>query len=372
MIRVPTTEHSPLSALDELPVHQTTQPIRVVATSDPRAYERYWFTGQDVDGAHAFMLGIGFYPNLGTVDGYLAVSTGSTHTTVRAHRILSEDRTDVSVGPIRAEVVEPFREWHLTVGDNPQGLGLDVRWRDTKRAVFHQIPGGPRPGQLPQDTSGYETFGRIEGTLTVGGRTIPLAPASTWGSRDHHWGTRNGVGGPAITEPLRGTYAGQWVEFADFGLWGPRVLFNLGDDRPGAEQVSRVDARLRFDPETDHLVGGVIHNHLRSGEVKTVTYEQVPHRVIYLRTGLYLGPDGVGEPEHGYQQGTYLGDDVVVDGATYDVSDPKTRIRIGGFEDHVMRATCDGEETIGLIETNNPLLYQMCKHRVNGYRLLED
>jgi hypothetical protein len=48
------------------------------------------------------------------------------------------------------------------------------------------------------------------------------------------------------------------------------------------------------------------------------------------------------------------------------------RKRIAGFDDHLVLAACDGEQTIGLLECSNPVLYEMCRDRVPGFGLLED
>jgi len=48
------------------------------------------------------------------------------------------------------------------------------------------------------------------------------------------------------------------------------------------------------------------------------------------------------------------------------------RQRIAGFDDHLVLARCDGEQTIGLLECSNPVLYEMCRDRVPGFGILED
>jgi hypothetical protein len=371
------SEHSPMSGFDEYPIHQIPEPLRILGTSDPRAYERYWFTTADREQDVLLVIGFGFYPNLGTADAFAIVVHEDTHTTVRAHRVLEDDRTDIGTGPIRGEVVEPFREWRLTVGDNAQELGVDLRWHDTKRAIFHRMGGAgmhtSHDGRPALPTAGYEGFGRIEGEVTIGGKTISLSTESTRGSRDHHWGIRNGVGGPGHLQPqARASHLGQWVEFSDWSIWGWRCLRNIGDTQhPGAEMVTPFSNRMRFDPETRHLVGGVIQSRFADGTVKEITYEQIGHRVAYLRCGMYMGPDQNGTPEENWFQGTYGGGDMVR-GERFDLRDPATRQRIAGFDDHLVIATCDGEQTIGLLECSNPVLYEMCRDRVPGFALLED
>ena len=365
-IRQAGSEHSPLSGLDELPIHQIGQPIRVVGTTDARAYERYWFSAQDKRGEFLLMTGMGFYPNLGTVDGYAALSYQDHHVSVRAHRSMDEDRSRILVGPIRFENVTPFREWHLTLAPNEYGLDYDLIWRDRKRPVFHRYQPDPAGGRLNQETTGYESFGTIEGRIRVNGRTFTLDSTEVIGSRDHHWGVRNGVGGPLLRDTdRRTTHVGQWAEFESWDLGG-RVLYNLGSGTPGATQIVAQEYHLSFDPVTRHVVGATIVNRLATGEVKTITYEQLADRVVYLRTGLYMGPDGKGEPEHDYYHGQYVGEDLV-GGATYTTGDAATRIRLAGFDDHLMTVTCDGEQTVGLIEVNNPVPYEWCEAGVPGF-----
>jgi hypothetical protein len=72
-----------------------------------------------------------------------------------------------------------------------------------------------------------------------------------------------------------------------------------------------------------------------------------------------------------YFHGTYTGDDEVVGGETYDLRDPETRVKIAGFDDHLCTATCDGQQTIGILECSNPVLYEMCRDEVPGFSLLD-
>lgn len=368
-------EHAPLSKWDEFPIHQCNEPIRYIATTDPRAFERYWFSCWDDRGELFLTMGLGFYPNLGTIDAYAILVHDNAHTSVRAHGLMQMDRGEIKVGPLCAEMIEPFTEWRLTLGENPQELCFDLRWRDSKRAIFSRSalpgPSGTRNFRLHHEWAGYETFGVLDGKIKYKGKDFQLDAARFRGSRDHHWGIRNGVGGPGHMLPeTRTTHVGQWVEFKDWSIWGQQMLFNLGDSRPGATPVRPFDHKLRFDPVTKHLIGGIISNRLPNGEIREVTYEQVGNQVVYGRCALYAGPDGRGTPEENYHHGMYVGDNVV-GGETYDISDPNVRMRIAGFEDHVCRAHCNGETVIGLLEGRNPVLYELCRRGRPGFSILE-
>lgn len=367
------TEHSPLSKWDEYPIHQFPQPLRVVGTTDARAYERYWFTVEDQAAEFYLVVGFGIYPNLDTADGFAIFVHGGSHTSLRCHRLLGDDRADLSFGPLRAEVVEPFREWRLSLDDNDQDLRFDLRWRDSKRAVFQSFTpesATTRTGRLIAPTSGYESFGRVEGTIDYQGRRFVLQPDRNTGSRDHHWGVRNGVGGPGHMEPstLRSHFC-QFVEFDDWSVWHNRCLLNLGDSRPGAIAIVKKDHRLRFDPDTNHLIGGIVANTLATGEVKELHYEQIGSLVAHLRCGTYPGPTG-GTPGDNIYQGMYVGDGVVV-GRTDDLTDPKVRMELAGFDEHLCVVRCGDETSVGVLECRDPVLYDMCLEEVPGFSLLD-
>lgn len=368
-------EYAPLSGWDELPIHQTLAPIRFVDTTDPRAFERYWFTAHALDGSFFLVTGVGVYPNLGTADAYAIFVHDGRQVNVRAHRRVSADRANLTVGPIRAELIAPFSQWRLSLGDNDQGLHFDLRWRDTKRARFRKmiVPTRSREinGRLLHDWCGYETFGTVEGQIEWRGKLLKFGSAEARGSRDHHWGIRNGVGGPrfSLDEP-RSSHCGQWVEFGDWSIWGNQMLRNIGSFEHSASTIEPVDRKLRFDAVTKHLQGGIITNRLSNGDLREIRYEQVGNQTAFLRCAMYTGPDGRGTPEGDHHHGMDLGD--LVDGESYDISDPLVRERIGGFEDHLCRATCNGETVIGILECRNPVLFEMCSDRASGYSILVD
>ena len=176
------------------------------------------------------------------------------HTTVRAHQRSRTDRMDMTLGPFRFEVVEPFRQWRLTPRPRPRGTArdrLDITWLDTKRPVFRQLGAGIIVGgRAMSPVAGYDGFGRQEGWVEVDGERFDLAPTTHLGTRDHHWGTRDGVGGPGRYMGMQHPHSGEWVEFEDFGIWGDHVLYNLGDARKRSGTLAKRVHRMRFEPET--------------------------------------------------------------------------------------------------------------------------
>jgi hypothetical protein len=296
-------------------------------------------------------------------------------TTVRAHRQMNQERSDLRAGPIGFKLIEPFREWRLTLEENAQEFSFDLRWLDTKRAVFQRLGDFNIPDvvdfRLLHNWCGYETFGRIEGNVTLKGKTFEVRSAGTRGSRDHHWGTRDHVGGVSLYgakpfthrgQAVGASHLGQWVEFKEWSIWGGRVLYNLGAERAGATPLEVIEKKLRFDPVTKHLIGGVIANRLPNGEVREVVYEQIGSQCAYLRAGMYTGCNGLGTPDNNFHHGMSVGERI--EGETFDLNDPEVRMRIAGFEDHLMRATCNGETTVGILECQNPGIYEMASRGI--------
>lgn len=68
-----------ITTLDDYPIHQTSQPLAVPATSDRNFYDRFWFCGFVGDGSLYFSVAMGFYPNRGVLDGgFSVVGTASS------------------------------------------------------------------------------------------------------------------------------------------------------------------------------------------------------------------------------------------------------------------------------------------------------
>ena len=370
-------EHAPLSGLDEFLIHNAPYPVRVMWTPDAQAYERVWFTCQDRVGELLVVIGLAFYPNLGTGEAFAIVNVRGTHTTVRAHQMLRNDRMDMTLGPFSFEVLEPFRRWRLRLDSGgpatDHGISFDITWLDTKRPVFRQLGAGVIVGgRALSPVAGYDGFGRQEGWVDAHGERFELTAATHLGTRDHHWGTRDGVGGPGRYMGMQHPHSGEWVEFDDFGIWGDHVLYNIGDARKRSATLTKRVHRMRFEPDTHLLHSGEVDLHFADDSVKTLAFERLGNQIAFLRCGMYGGPNG-GTPDGDLWHGMSVahGDEVVVHGETLDVNDPEVRRRLAGQDQHHCRVTCDGEVTYGLVEPYDTLCYEVAKAGVMGFSLLD-
>lgn len=363
-------EQFPLSPADDYMIHQTPDPVRVVWTGDPRAYERYWMVCADTSGETIIATGGSIYPNLDRAEAYAIVNRDGRHTAVRSFRRLGADRTDLRVGPIAPVIVRGLREWRYVLEQNEWGISWDLTFTDSTRQVFREplsdSAHGTPPGRRNDVTAGFEGFGTVTGWVEVDGRRHELGGG--FGTRDRHWGTGRGVGGPALSLGGRlhvGTQGNAFVAFPDWTLWGDRVFYPYGHVQQGFTQVHKPSRRLRFDKDTQIFAEGIVDYPLASGEVRQLHYERIDQQTAYLRCGMYGGTPG-GD----VHQGGYDGPDMT-EGETYDVGDPDIRVGIRGLDEHLCHVTYDGQTSIGIYQTIDPLTYETCMAGRPGWALLD-
>ncbi|SNQ45779.1 conserved hypothetical protein [Frankia canadensis] len=364
-----------LSPYDDLPLHQTIEPIRRVGTSDRNFYDRYYFNLHSCSDEVVLAAGMGFYPNVGVVDGFLAVLVDGVHRVVRASRVLGADRADTSVGPLRIEVVEGLRRLRLTCEPNEWGIDCDLVW--TGAIPAHHEPRHTlyRNERVVMDMCRFCQTGTWSGHLTVDGATITVTPGRYWGVRDRSWGVRP-VGAPEPpgidgAAPPPGHFW-NWapIQFAD-----ATVLYAVQEDQHGArsfEEALRIDHGLgtsggaetsavrhlgvprhdwTFTPGTRQLSGGRLTFTRPDAEPTTIEVEPLVPMVLSLGTG--YGGEAV--PQSGaadvrpWRHGMYQGP-LAVEGLSWKMSEIPPAALLSSTYDHVSRFTTDtGEVGYGIV-----------------------
>ena len=80
-----------LTPMDDYLIHQTTDTIDRVATSDRNFYDRYYFNCHDLTGEVFLVVGMAVYPNRGIIDAFAtAVRRNERQFAVAASRELKE------------------------------------------------------------------------------------------------------------------------------------------------------------------------------------------------------------------------------------------------------------------------------------------
>ncbi len=183
-----------LNRLDDYPIHQTPEPIAHPASSDPNVYDRTWFNGYSEDGMKYFGFGLAVYPHRGILDAHFScVEAGGRQHCLYASRRAPQERTDMSVGPIRLEIVEPLRRARVIIDDNVTGIAADLTFSARTSAIqeARQIL-WDRQRKI-MDATRFAQFGRWTGTITHPEGELTVDEESWRGTKDRSWGVR-GVG----------------------------------------------------------------------------------------------------------------------------------------------------------------------------------
>jgi hypothetical protein len=214
---------------DDFPIHQTPDPIAYSGT-DRNFYERYWFNGFEPDGSLFWAIGMGCYPHLNILDSALTVLVDGKQHCIRGSRVLNMERMDMSVGPLKIEVLKPLWRLRFTVQET-EGIAADLT-----------IEGRVFPIEEPRFTRrvGTRAFlditrltqnGRWSGWIKVDGKRYDLSPRAM-GTRDRSWGVRPiGISDPQpVVPPGPQGYFWQWtpLNFASKSLF-----FHIAADPDG-------------------------------------------------------------------------------------------------------------------------------------------
>jgi hypothetical protein len=347
-----------LSPLDDYPVHQTSEPVMVVATSDRNFYDRYYFNLYAKDRDLVVTAGLGQYPNLGVVDGFVAATTEGSQHVLRASRELGWDRMDTSVGPISVEVIEGLKRLRLRVAPNDGPIGLDVTWSPSIPAFLEARHVNRRGPRITTETSRFAQTGFWTGTLRIGDTEHEVEPAAWWGGRDRSWGIRPvGEPEPVVRRAGEGPGGFLWLyctmQFADSS-----IVCILQEDRHGRrslEQAVRVWADAAREPEVFERISheiefapgsrriAVLRLELRASDGTTTRVEGRPFASSFLSLGTGYGQEA--DWRHGMYQGP-----LEVQHRSYDLTDPAMLRRTYGLIDDIAAFTVDGDTGYGLLE----------------------
>lgn len=232
-----------LTPLDDSPWHQLPTTFDHAGTSDPRFFDRLWFAASDRRGGGALQFTLGVYQNMNVVDGGFVVVSGGRQHNVRTSRQL-RPTYDLAAGPLRIEVVEPFRHIHLSVVPNPGSVWGELDWAAEVPPQEERHHFKRTWGRVVEDYSRYDQIGRLSGVLAIDGSETSLD--SWWACRDHSWGVRERVG---IPEPYTGEVARPAGSFFAF-------LFFSTSTHTGHVQATGLGGGEHFTAELRDLADG--------------------------------------------------------------------------------------------------------------------
>ncbi|HEX9258658.1 MAG TPA: hypothetical protein VF855_03915 [Acidimicrobiales bacterium] len=303
-----------LSAFDDYPIHQTSQPIAIPASGDLNHYDRYFFNGYTADASLYFGVALGMYPNREVVDGAFSVVRGGEQVSVYASGRCPADRRNTIVGPIHIEIIEPMRVLRVVVDAPEQGLQADLTFR-ARTAPIQEPPFFVRQStRTVMDYTRLTQFGDWEGSVSVDGELVDCSRADVLGSRDRSWGIRPvgervpGAPGPApqfywLWAPV--SFGDVCTHFdvnerADGTRWHEAGFIVPVGDEP-AEAVAAVDYRLTWERGTRRVESFSLALVTEAGETHTVTLEPM----------LHFAMKGIGYTHPEWRHGCWKGELVV-------------------------------------------------------------
>jgi hypothetical protein len=287
---------------DDFPIHQTPEPI-AYSGSDRNFYDRYFFNGYSPDGSEFVAVAFGVYPALNVADAHVSIIRDGVQRNLHASRILGMERMELTVGPIRIEVIEPLQTLRVTLAA-AEGLACDLTFEG--RAFPIEEPrftrrNGPR---MFMDYTRLTQNVRVSGWTEVDGERR-VCGAGWTGTRDRSWGIRP-VGAPDTQATPGAGLAGffwQWtpLNFADKSVffhinadtegkpWNTRAV--ILPDGAGAEGGWRADAprmeEVTLQPGTRHARGGTLKIPLEQGEASI----RITPKSVFLMRGIGYGGD---------------------------------------------------------------------------------
>jgi len=203
-----------LNRLDDYPVHQTPEPLAQHSSSDRNIYDRTWFNGYAKDSSYHFGLGMAIYPHRQVLDAaFSVVRPGGLQHCFYGSRRAPTERTDMSVGPMRIEIIEPMLRSRVILDDNDSGIACDLTFSGRSACIQEQrqvLWNGPR---RIMDATRFDQFGAWEGVIHTPEGDIRVDPGECQATKDRSWGIR-GVG-----EPETGGAPREFQGF--FFLWAP-------------------------------------------------------------------------------------------------------------------------------------------------------
>jgi hypothetical protein len=302
-----------LNKLDDYHIHQTSDPIAVPSSSDRNVYDRAWYNGYAGDGSYYFGLGLTFYPHRNILDCHFSVveRDGRQHCFYASRRAPSE-RTEMTVGPLRYEIVEPMRVVHLVLEANESGISCDLTYEALSAPILEPKLLFWSGARRTRDSSRFTQFGRWRGTIRHPDGELVVDELQCRATKDRSWGIR------PLGEPEGGAPPAPTGRSGMFFVWAPffwddhathaliyedgegypvqrggfsAPLFASPSDVPDAsegecEHLADVHARVKYMPGTRRARSAEVDLLDRAGETRTIKCEPV---LTFYMKGLGYG-----------------------------------------------------------------------------------
>jgi hypothetical protein len=325
---------------DEFYIHQTAGFINEVDNDDPHAFERTFIGCHSADGEVHLMMGLGAYPNVNVMDGFICVRYKNVQRNIRISRHMQDDRPNTVVGPLTLKVIDPLKRGGLYLSANDYKIECSLEFEGRTKPLPRPRPAN-RSLDAPVRQAGFDQGLRYKGSIIFEDQNINADDFI--GVRDRTWGIRK----PGTIHGL-GFYLWPQVHFSTFYLnlfiaetmdglavvWGSFVNDD-GSEIPIVEQLHRIEfvPGFRSYSKIELMLKGA------DGKKRHLICNPLSPE-CYMKGGGY-------EDLHGKDRGPFL-----IEGECWDVSTPAAiDSPMFGMHQRDNNFEMDGEKGAGLIES---------------------
>jgi hypothetical protein len=353
-----------LNKLDDYPVHQTPEPIAHPETSDRRFYDRTWFNGYSADGSYYFGIGMAIYPYLGIMDCAFSVveKNGRQHCFYGSRRAPLE-RTEMTVGPFKIEVLEPMRKTRVTLEENESGLTCDLMFSSRTAPIQENRQTLWQGARRTMDATRFDQFGFWSGHLSHPDGKINVEASVCHGTKDRSWGVR-GIGAPE-TGSAPSAPGGIFFLWAPL-FWKDHVSHAIFFDGTKGEALvregltaplhkSEADIPDTAEPQDERMATAIhrvkYHPATRlasSAEIDLINL-QGEKRTIHLEPILKFQMKGLGYLHPEWGQGFWKGE-LAIGGESFETNQLDLLAKENVHVQQVVKATDGENEGIGVLE----------------------
>ncbi len=189
-----------LNPLDDYWIHQANLPMNMVASKDKLWLEQSWWGFFDRESGIKNAFNFWVYPNMRTASVSFTFAVVQPDGSQLSHRMMvsreiTDDRTSMDIGPARAVVVKPLREWTITLDENDAiPVSCELQAHSPVPPGHCEWLEGPKVDEgesRDPDAGGYGHFNYMaplvwDGWLKVDGKKYDV---KKWlGARDRSWG----------------------------------------------------------------------------------------------------------------------------------------------------------------------------------------
>ena len=328
---------------DEYLIQQAAGTVDIGVNDDTDFMDRLYFGCHNPEGTLFLVAGLGTYPNINIMDGYVIVRHNNVQHNLSLSRHLQDelayteqgDRANTRLGPLSIKVIEPLKRWGVYLGDNDAGIRCSLEFEGRTPPYGATAPNGRYYWH-------YNQTGRYKGSITIDSQQFNVD--GFVGARDRSRRGRHGGEGGAMS----GHFFIQ-VHFSSFclslvygPLWGGIVGFCLGailKEDGSVTPIVEMRHRIEFMPTVRALTRVEMLLKDGNGEERRVTVKPISP-AIYLNGGGYN--------RHGEDRGP-----LSIEGEQWDVSQPAG---LGsprfGFHEYIAEFQLDGETGVGILEAS--------------------